>query len=122
MRFWLEQPCSELSREYLLDEHRSMHSYIRGMIKSPQRWCCHSILGPMDHMVMYIRHEEEVAEMTARGYKHHTPVDLETIHKIKDNREKLGLVKLGQFLSGGKVVTSIKLKELQEEYQHKHNI
>lgn len=121
MRFWLEKPCSELSREFLLDEHRSLHAYINGMKKNPDKWVTHSILGPMSPDIMVMRHDEEVQEMTNRGYKHGTPITEETIEEIKMHRKRLGLDQDGKYVKNNYVIVHEHLKELQEEYRRKHN-
>lgn len=117
MKFWLDKPCSELSRQWLLDEHRSLHAYINDMIKNPSKWCAHKLLGPMIPSVLFIRHEEEVQEILSRGYKHGSPLDISAVNLIEHNRAELGLYNPGEYLKAGKVVVDVELKELQEQYR-----
>lgn len=76
MRIWDVDP-SELCRAHLLGEHRELHGLWniltlgkRGYSLHPEtlRW-----VGKL--AALYLRHEALVAEMTARGYRHTTPLD-----------------------------------------------
>ena len=76
MRIWDVDP-SELCRAHLLGEHRELHGLWniltlgkRGYSLHPEtlRW-----VGKL--AALYLRHEALVAEMTARGYRHTSPLD-----------------------------------------------
>lgn len=116
MKFWLDIPCSELSREWLLDEHRSIHAYINGMLKNPDKWCAHKLFGPMDPEVLFIRHEEEVREMIYRGYNHGSPVSEASVNTIMGNMRRLKVSAYGTYIKKGIIVTDNVLSALQENY------
>ncbi len=76
MRVW-DIPTKDLCRVHLLGEHRELHAIWtilttgkKGYINHPEtkRW-----VGKL--AALYKRHEEEVKEMTRRGYKHASPLD-----------------------------------------------
>lgn len=80
MRIW-DVPCEQLSRQHLLGEHRELHGLFRilerleagetrvGYANHPEtlRWVGH-------RAALRLRHEEQVREMTARGWNHHSPL------------------------------------------------
>jgi hypothetical protein len=122
VKFFLDQPCSDLSRELLLDEHQSVHAFFGGMLKTPSRWGKHSILGPMDPKVLALRHVEQVKEMEMRGYNHQTPLRSEDIEKVHDWRNKKDLLLGERFNNKGKVVQDEELAILQRDYVRRmHN-
>lgn len=76
MRVW-DIHTKDLCRVHLLGEHRELHAIWtilttgkKGYINHPEtkRW-----VGKL--AALYKRHEEEVEEMTRRGYKHGSPLD-----------------------------------------------
>jgi hypothetical protein len=76
MRIW-DIPPAELCRVHLLGEHRELHAiwtvitqHKRGYSQHPEtkRW-----VGKL--AALHARHEQLVAEMTARGYRHASPLD-----------------------------------------------
>lgn len=78
MRIWDIHP-KHLCRRHLLGEHRELHAIWNiltkhnrkgGYARHPEtlRW-----VGKLS--ALYSRHEALVAEMTRRGYKHHSPLD-----------------------------------------------
>jgi hypothetical protein len=76
VRIWDIEP-SWLCRQHLLGEHRELHAAWtiltegkRGYSRHPEvlRW--HGKLA-----ALYARHEELVAEMTRRGYRHQSPLE-----------------------------------------------
>lgn len=100
MRIW-DVPPSELCRIHLLGEHRELHAIWtilttgkKGYTKHPEtiRW-----VGKLN--ALYNRHEEEVKEMSARGYRHNSPLDkslatgkskqTEFVNTIEEQREIL---------------------------------
>jgi hypothetical protein len=79
MRIWDIEP-KDLCRQHLLAEHRELHGLWNiltkhggkgGYSRHPEtlRW-----VGK--EKALYERHEGLVREFTARGYKHHTPLDI----------------------------------------------
>jgi hypothetical protein len=77
VRIWDVDPAL-LCRSHLLGEHRELHALWtilsedrRGYRNHPEtvRW-----EGKL--AALYSRHERLVAEMAARGFKHHSPLDL----------------------------------------------
>lgn len=76
MRIWdISVEC--LCRQHLLGEHRELHAMWtvlttdkKGYRNHPetQRW-----VGKLN--ALYQRHEQQVREMTRRGYSHHSPLD-----------------------------------------------
>lgn len=119
MRFWLETPCEELSREWLLDEHRSIHAYVGGMIKNPEKWAKHKLIGPMDAFVMHLRHEEEIEEMSKRGYKHVTPYTKEQCAQIEAWRMDKHLNPGTMLNKKNESLVVEEMRKLQEEYLRK---
>jgi hypothetical protein len=76
MRIW-DLPPRRLCRQHLLGEHRELHAIWaiitqdkKGYAQHPEtkRW-----RGKL--RALYSRHGELVAEMTRRGYQHHTDLD-----------------------------------------------
>jgi hypothetical protein len=76
MRIWDLEPA-DLCRAHLLGEHRELHAVwsiltrdLRGYRRHPEtrRW-----EGRL--AALFRRHEELVAEMTRRGYRHASPLD-----------------------------------------------
>jgi hypothetical protein len=116
MRWWLDKPCSELSREWLLDEHQSTHAYFGGYLKTPSRWSKHKLIGPMDALVLAVRHQEQVNEMEKRGYKHETPLQDEDVYKVLEWRRDKELELGERFNSKGAVVYDEEVAKLQTEY------
>ena len=71
MKLWLETPVGKLSRQYLLDEHCTVHALIK-MYDNP-RFKNHPLCQTPRESV-YKRHSEQVQEMNVRGYHHKTPI------------------------------------------------
>lgn len=74
-------PPEKMCRNHLLGEHKELHMLIGCMRKNK------SIKGYMERKqlqlnAIFSRHEEIVAEMLKRGYKHNTPVCKEEITKL----------------------------------------
>ncbi|MGC9335913.1 MAG: pyrimidine dimer DNA glycosylase/endonuclease V [Anaerolineae bacterium] len=76
MRIW-DIPPERLCRKHLLGEHSELHGVWsiltqgkRGYANHPEvlRWS-----GKL--RALYLKHEEIVAEMLARGYQHNSPLD-----------------------------------------------
>jgi len=90
VKFWLNISPKDLPREWLLDEHRSIHAYFGGMLRNPERWSAHPILGSQDPYVMYERHEALVEEMSSRGFKHNTPITMSQVKEILEWKMRSG--------------------------------
>jgi hypothetical protein len=76
MRIW-DVPVDQLCRNHLLGEHRELHAVWsiitlekRGYSAHPEtrRW-----VGKLG--ALYRRHEQEVREITRRGWRHESPLD-----------------------------------------------
>ena len=83
MKYWLEQECKDLSDLWLLDEHRSVHAYFGAMIKDMEKWINHPLYMSYSPVVIFERHEEEVAEMKNRGWNHKTPIDSTVVSDLQ---------------------------------------
>lgn len=117
MKYWLNIPCKDLSREWLLDEHQSIHAYFGGMLKNPDKWVKHKLIGPMDALAMYLRHEEEVAEMIHRGYNHVTPIAEADMQKVQNYRVAVLGLSVGEMYSKvNDIVVVEEMKLLQQAY------
>ncbi len=77
MRIW-DLPPEKLCRNHLLGEHRELHAVWsiltkgkKGYVHHPEtrRWT-----GKLN--ALYQRHENLVTEMSQRGYRHQSPLDL----------------------------------------------
>ena len=76
MRIWDITP-SKLCRNHLLGEHRELHAMWTIITESKKGYLMHpgTIRWKGKLKVMYLRHEELVAEMVKRGYNHRSPLD-----------------------------------------------
>ena len=76
MRIWDIAP-SKLCRNHLLGEHRELHAMWTIITENKKGYIMHpeTIRWKGKLKAMYLRHEELVAEMVNRGYKHHSPLD-----------------------------------------------
>lgn len=76
MRIW-DIPPAELCRSHLLGEHRELHGLWNILTLGRQGYSAHPEtrrwVGKL--AALYLRHDELVAEMARRGYRHHTPLD-----------------------------------------------
>ena len=75
MRIWDINP-GYLNRQSLLGEHRELHGIVsilvngrKGYSRHPETLRWHGRLK-----ALFLRHEQQVAEMTRRGYQHHSPL------------------------------------------------
>ncbi len=78
MRIW-DVPPDRMCRNHLLGEHREIHAVWSIITNNKKAYSNHpEILRWKGRLkALYLRHEELVTEMAARGYKHHTPMDAE---------------------------------------------
>ena len=78
MRIW-DIPPEKLCRNHLLGEHRELHAVWSIITNEKKAYSNHpEILRWKGRLkALYARHEKLVHEMANRGYKHHTPLDIE---------------------------------------------
>lgn len=120
MKFWLGQKCNELSDKLLADEHRSTHCYFGAMSKDFIKWSKHPLYGGLNPMLIGIRHEEQVAEMKSRGWKHKTPIETTLIESIYCKRVEWMIEYNGMMLDhAGNPTTLENLETLQNFYETK---
>ena len=75
-RIW-NLPCRELDRQHLLGEHSELHMLWGSITLGRRGWANHPETKRWRGRLkaLYKRHEEQVAEMLARGYNHNSPLD-----------------------------------------------
>ena len=78
MRIW-DIPPEKFCRNHLLGEHRELHAVWSIITNHKKAYANHPEILRWKGKLrsLYLRHEKLVAEMTVRGYKHHTPLELE---------------------------------------------
>jgi len=78
MRIW-DIPPEKFCRNHLLGEHRELHAVWSIITNNKKAYSNHPEILRWKGKLrsLYLRHEKLVAEMTIRGYKHHTPLELE---------------------------------------------
>lgn len=76
MRIW-DIPPERLCRNHLLGEHRELHAVWSIITKGKKAYANHPEITRWRGKLkaLYLRHEELVMEMKARGYNHYTPLD-----------------------------------------------
>ena len=76
MRIWDVEPA-ELCRAHLLGEHRELHGLWNILTQDKRGYRQHPETKRWEGKLaaLYHRHEALVAEMSARGYGHHSPLD-----------------------------------------------
>ena len=76
MRIW-DLPPSKLCRNHLLGEHRELHAIWTVITEKKKGYSLHpeTIRWKGKLKAMYLRHNELVKEMNARGYNHKSPLD-----------------------------------------------
>jgi hypothetical protein len=75
MRVW-DVPASELCRKHLLGEHRELHGLWNILLLGKKGYSRHPETLRWDGKLgaLRIRHQELVAEMRRRGYRHNSPL------------------------------------------------
>jgi hypothetical protein len=75
VRIWAV-PVSELDRQHLLGEHAELHCIVGALLGKYNAYRNHpETLRFQDRLEqLYYRHDQQVAEMQKRGYKHHSPL------------------------------------------------
>ncbi len=76
MRVW-DLPPAGLCRNHLLAEHRELHAVWSVLTKGKKGYSRHPEVLRWSGKLksLYLRHEEEAAEMRRRGYSHRSPLD-----------------------------------------------
>ncbi len=76
MRIW-DIAVKKLCRNHLLGEHRELHAIWSVLTKCKKGYSRHpeTIRWQGRLKALYLRHEELVKEMQARGYNHHSPLN-----------------------------------------------
>jgi hypothetical protein len=76
MRIW-DLPPTILCRSHLLGEHRELHAIWSVLVNNKKGYSRHpEVLRWKGRLkALYLRHELLVSEMTARGYRHKSPLD-----------------------------------------------
>lgn len=77
MRIW-NVPCSDLDKPHLLGEHAELHSIWNTITGNKKGWAHHPETKRWRGRLgaLYLRHEEQVAEMEKRGYRgHRSPLE-----------------------------------------------
>ena len=73
MRMWM-LPTAGMCRKHLLGEHVELHMLL-GSLRRGKNIEGFLSGGLVDPQRIFARHQELVAEMTRRGYKHNSPLD-----------------------------------------------
>jgi hypothetical protein len=116
VKLWLTTPVQALSREWLLDEHQTVHAYFGAMRKDFSKWAKHPLLGPMDPFVLFVRHSQQVAEMKQRGYAHKTPLRSWEAFDVMARRQEHDLKPGWMLDKAGKPIEVPEMVELQKGY------
>jgi hypothetical protein len=76
MRIW-DLKVNKLCRMHLLGEHRELHAIWSIITKRKKGYACHpEVLRWQGRLrALYRRHQEQVAEFSRRGWRHHSPLD-----------------------------------------------
>lgn len=80
MRVW-DIPAERLCRNHLLGEHRELHAIWSIILSGKRGYSCHPEVMRWRGCLhaLFLRHEEQVREMEARGYSHRSPLDASDI-------------------------------------------
>jgi len=75
VRIWAV-PVSELDRKHLLAEHAELHCIVGALQGEYKAYRCHPETLRFENRIeqLYDRHNQQVQEMTNRGYKHNSPI------------------------------------------------
>jgi len=75
MRIWDISP-KKLCRQHLLGEHRELHAIWSVLVNGKKGYAQHpeTLRWRGKLLALYSRHEAVVGEMTARGYRHRSPL------------------------------------------------
>ena len=76
MRIW-DLPPERLCRNHLLGEHRELHAIWSVLTNNRRGYSAHpEVLRWKGRLrALFLRHEDLVAEMLRRGYRHGSPLD-----------------------------------------------
>jgi hypothetical protein len=77
MRIW-DLPTEILCKNHLLGEHRELHAVWAILTERKKGYANHPETKRWKGKLraLYMRHEEQVKEMTRRGYRHQSPLDV----------------------------------------------
>lgn len=78
MRIW-DIPPEKLCRRHLLGEHRELHAIWAALTMGKTGYAGHpeTLRWKGKLRALYLRHERLVGEMSRRGYKHHSALEVE---------------------------------------------
>jgi hypothetical protein len=78
MRIW-DVPPGQLCRKHLLGEHRELHAVWTILTENKSGYSNHPETKRWrgKTQALYERHDQLVVEMTRRGYRHRSPLDLD---------------------------------------------
>lgn len=84
VRIWC-LPVASLDRQHLLGEHVELHVIVNAILRGKGAWFNHpQTIRFKNHLGALIdRHEQQVAEMQRRGYKHNSPLPLIGVKREK---------------------------------------
>ena len=82
MRMWM-LPTAGMCRKHLLGEHVELHMLL-GSLRRGKNIEGFLSGGLVDPQRIFVRHQELVAEMTRRGYKHSSPLDEQECAALAD--------------------------------------
>jgi hypothetical protein len=76
MRIW-DLPLENLCRNHLLGEHRELHAIWAILTEGKKGYAHHpeTLRWKGKLKALFQRHEDQVKEMTRRGYRHQSPLD-----------------------------------------------
>jgi hypothetical protein len=75
VRIWCV-PVGELDRQHLLGEHAELHCIVGALLSKYKAYRNHPETLRFNGRIeeLYFRHNEQVAEMRRRGYRHDSPL------------------------------------------------
>ncbi|MGI8554818.1 MAG: pyrimidine dimer DNA glycosylase/endonuclease V [Pyrinomonadaceae bacterium] len=90
MRIWDVEPA-RLCRQHLLGEHRELHAVWTILAEGKAGYSRHpEVLRWQGKLpALAARHDAEVAEMAARGYRHRSPLEVEVVSGAAAQDEQL---------------------------------
>ena len=100
MRIW-DIPVECLCRNHLLAEHRELHAIWNTVVESKSGYSKHPETQRWSGRLraLWKRHEEQVAEMSKRGYAHRSPLDVKDIpRRHRGGRQTVLLITRNQQL------------------------
>jgi hypothetical protein len=88
MRIW-DLPAKKLCQKHLLGEHRELHAIWSIIVNNKKGYSRHpeTLRWKGKLKALFLRHEELVKEMNARGFHHKSPLD-KNLAKGDDKQNK----------------------------------